>query len=245
VDADAGPVLVLDAGTGLRRAGLALAGDRRPVHVLLTHLHMDHIQGLGFFRPLFEPGREVHIWGPSSTTQDLRSRLTRYLSPPLFPVRIRDLESRVELHDVPGAPWRVGEFELMGMGVIHPGPTVGYRIETNGRAIGYVPDHEPAIGGLRGAAEWTSGYAIARDVDLLLHDAQYTADEYQERVGWGHSSVEHAVAIADLTRVRTLGLFHHEPDHPDSAIDEMVELARGLRRDGDVVAASEGSTLQV
>jgi phosphoribosyl 1,2-cyclic phosphodiesterase len=112
IDGTDGTVLVLDAGTGMRRAGSSMAGDHRPIHVLLTHLHMDHIQGLGFFRPLFEPGREVHIWGPPSTTQDLRARLTKYLSPPLFPVRIRDLTSHVELHDVLPGPWRVDPFKI-------------------------------------------------------------------------------------------------------------------------------------
>src|SRR5207245_160474 len=112
VDGADGSVLVLDAGTGMRRAGAVLVGDGRPIHVLLTHLHMDHIQGLGFFRPLFEPGRVIHIWGPPSTTQDLRARLTKYLSPPLFPVRIRDLASRLELHDVLAESWSIDAFSV-------------------------------------------------------------------------------------------------------------------------------------
>ena len=124
-------VIVLDAGTGLRRAGNAIAGDGRLVHLLLTHLHMDHIQGLGFFRPLFEPGREIHIWGPPSAAENLRARLTRYLSPPLFPVRIRDLPSSVQLHDAPSA-WAIGAFGATATTVIHPGPTVGYRLVAAG-----------------------------------------------------------------------------------------------------------------
>ncbi|MCI0584488.1 MAG: MBL fold metallo-hydrolase [Chloroflexi bacterium] len=245
VDGADGSVLVLDAGTGIRRAGLALAGDGRPVHLLLTHLHMDHIQGLGFFRPLFEPGREVHIWGPPSTTQDLRGRLTRYLSPPLFPVRIRDLASHLELHDVVAEPWAVAGFRITSASVVHPGPTVGYRIEADGRRIAYLPDHEPILGGPLTTTAWLSGYILARDVDLLLHDGQYTDEEYRLRVGWGHSSITHAIQLADLADARDLLLIHHDPDHSDEQIDELVAHATDLRRRGTVRAASEGQVLEV
>ena len=245
VDVSGGDVaLVLDAGTGLRPLGMSMADDTRPIHIMLTHLHMDHIQGLGFFRPLFAAGREVHIWGPASTTLDLRSRLTRYFSPPLFPVRIRDVEADLELHDVPASSWRVGDFEVFADGVIHPGPTVGYRIALGGRTMAYLPDHEPALGGVTWDPEWTSGHALASGVDLLLHDAQYTSEEHQERIGWGHSSVAHAAALADLAGAHRLVLFHHDPDHRDDVIDRLADEARDLRKEGDVVAAAEGMTLE-
>jgi phosphoribosyl 1,2-cyclic phosphodiesterase len=236
--------VILDAGTGMRQAGLAHAGDGRPVHVLLTHLHMDHLQGLGFFRPLFEPGREVHIWGPASTTHVLRARLTRYLSPPLFPVRIIDLRSTVSVHDVRAEPWRIGSLTVSAATVIHPGRTVGYRVAGNEATIAYLPDHEPGLGGFCGS-DWTSGYDLASGVDLLLHDAQYTAAEYAERVGWGHSSIEHAVSFADLAGAKRLALIHHEPEHSDDEIDELLAKATAMRRRGGVLAAADGMALDV
>jgi phosphoribosyl 1,2-cyclic phosphodiesterase len=245
VDGGDDAVLVLDAGTGMRRVGSVLAGDGRAVHVLLTHLHMDHIQGLGFFRPLFEPGREVHVWGPPSTTQGLRMRLTKYLSPPLFPVRLRDLPSHVQLDDVPRGAWTIGASTVRALGIVHPGPTVGYRIERDGVAIAYLPDHEPALAGMSAGPAWMSGLELARDVDVLLHDGQYTDDEYRRRVGWGHSSVSHAAQLADLAGARELALIHHDPDHSDDLIDEMVAVAGGIRRSGSVRGASEGMVLEV
>jgi phosphoribosyl 1,2-cyclic phosphodiesterase len=240
---DEGVIVILDAGTGLRHAGIRFTRDPRPIHVLLTHLHMDHILGLGFFRPFFEAGRTVTIWGPPSTTQDLRTRLTRYLSPPLFPVRIRDLASQVQLHDAPARPWAIGEFQVCATTVIHPGPTLGYRLETAGRSMAYIPDHEPALGGM-GRPRWTSGFDLARDVNVLIHDGQYSPEEYQARVGWGHSSVEHAAALAELAGVDRLVLFHHDPDHDDTVVEGLEAMARSLRVGGTVEAAREGMELE-
>ncbi len=234
-------LLVLDAGTGIRRLGTALRDHRGRIDLLLTHLHLDHLQGIGFFEPCFRPDIELHIWGPPSTTLDLRERLSRYLSPPLFPVRLRDLGSRVSLHDVPSEPFSIGSVTVDGEAIIHPGPTVGYRISAAGQTLAYLPDHEPALGAPRFplSPDWTSGHRLADGADLLIHDAQYTEGEYPSRVGWGHSSLEHAWAFAVQARVRRLVTFHHDPGHGDDQLDEMVADLQA--RDGpDVVAGREG-----
>ena len=136
-----GTCLILDAGTGIRPLGVAMPPDVARVDILLSHLHMDHIQGLGFFGPLFRPGLEVHIWGPPSATLDLRARLSRYLSPPLFPVRLRDLASNVELHNAPEAPISIGGFEVRSATIIHPGSTIGYRIRGDGVSMARSEEH--------------------------------------------------------------------------------------------------------
>ena len=226
VRADDGSLLVLDAGSGIRRLGGALGAFEGRVDVLLTHLHMDHIQGLGFFAPLFRDSGEVHIWGPPSIKADLRSRLGRYLSPPLFPVRLRDLGSRLVLHDAPEGPTPIGPFVVEAALVVHPGPTIGYRISAGSRSIAYLPDHEPALGArvFPASGRWTSGHDLAAGVDLLIHDAQYTADEYQSRVGWGHSSIDHVLAFAKLTSVGRLITFHHDPGHDDDTLDALHQV---------------------
>ena len=242
-----GTCLVLDAGTGIRTLGMALSADLPRIDILLTHLHMDHIQGLGFFGPLFRPGLDMHLWGPPSATLDLRARLSRYLSPPLFPVRIRDLGAHVQLHHAPEEPVSIGSLEIVSAPIIHPGPTVGYRISEKGSSIAYLPDHEPALGVARfpGRAAWTYGHDLAHGVELLVHDAQYTDAERRDRIGWGHSSNLEAGRFAALAGARRLACFHHDPSHEDGVIDRLVAEAAQEAPGVDVVGAREGLALEV
>lgn len=248
-----GTVLALDAGTGIRRLGAALSSNVRRVDVLLTHLHMDHIQGLGFFQPLYQPGMEVHIWGPATTDLNLADRLKKYLSPPLFPVRLRDLPSNIELHDFslerfPIEGIQIGEFNISADLVTHPGPTVGYRIVENGISVTYLPDHEPALGrtALPEERDWTSGSALAAGVDLLIHDAQYSEAEYIEHVGWGHSSMPQALAFAGAAGVKRFVTFHHDPSHSDASLDQLLADARQTCRwPVELVPGTEGATFQL
>lgn len=243
-----GTMLILDAGTGIRRLGAAWPAAVRRVDLLLTHLHTDHIQGLGFFAPLYDSGMDVHVWGPASTTLALQTRLGRYLSPPFFPVHLRDLACRLTLHEVPCGDFTVGPFGVSSALVCHPGPTVGYRIQTAGAALAYLSDHEPALGTREfpGSPEWTSGYSLAANVDLLIHDAQYTTAEYAERVGWGHSSVEHALRFAALARVAHLVPFHHDPAHSDADVERIFAAAMtALQPAFTVTPAAEGDTFHL
>src|SRR3990172_10138516 len=173
-----GTVLVLDAGTGIRRLAATIPESTRRVDILLTHLHMDHIQGLGFFAPLYRPDVEVHIWGPGSATLRLQARLMRYLSPPLFPVNLSELPCKLSFHDISSREIDIGEFRVCSALVCHPGPTVGYRISAPQKGVlTYLPDHEPALAVLRFPSlprEWTSGGMLAAGADLLLHDPDHT-----------------------------------------------------------------------
>ncbi|MDO9374309.1 MAG: MBL fold metallo-hydrolase [Bacteroidota bacterium] len=218
-------LLVVDAGSGLQKVSTDQFSVKR-VDILLTHLHFDHIQGLGFFPALFDASTEVHIWGPASATQSLHSRLSRYLSPPLFPVLIRDLPCAIVMHDIENTDFEIGPFKIKSQYVIHPGPTVGFRIENHRSTFVYIPDHEPALGlkGLPKDKKWMSGFDLAIGADLLLHDAQYTEEEYHQKVGWGHSSMEDAVRFGEMAGVQRLLLAHHDPTHKDSMLEEHFKV---------------------
>jgi phosphoribosyl 1,2-cyclic phosphodiesterase len=242
---DDGTPLILDAGTGIRALGLELV--REGVHkidLLLTHLHLDHIEGLGFFAPVWDPQTELHVWGPPSPVRSLDARIGRYFSAPLFPVDLAEIPSRLVFHDVPTGPWEIGGARLLAQPISHPGPTLGYRIEVNGSSLAYIPDHEPALGvALESlSADWVSGYTVAARADTLLHDGQYFDEEYCERMGWGHSSLSDVVAFGHVTEVGSLVIFHHDPLHSDDALDDLQGRARELWRNGGPapVAAYEG-----
>jgi ribonuclease BN (tRNA processing enzyme) len=226
---DSGHVLVLDAGTGMRPLGVTMQQEMpAELHILLTHLHLDHLQGLGFFRPLFTPGIDIHIWGPTSPVQGLADRIAMYLSPPLFPVHLHDVPSHLTFHDAPEAEITIGSASVRAAKVQHQGPTVGYRIEEHGRVFVYVPDHEPSLGGELSllSPDWMSGHDIARGADLLFHDAQYRNDEYPQHVGWGHSCISHVIEFAQKADVKAVVLFHHDPYHTDDELEELLGEAR-------------------
>jgi phosphoribosyl 1,2-cyclic phosphodiesterase len=223
-----GTHVVLDAGTGIRNMPADLGADGRRMHVLLSHLHLDHIQGLLFFEPLFRPETEVTIWGPSAPGRSLESRIGRYLSAPLTPLDVRELPCRLDFRDCPVAEWQIGPARVRAEAVIHRGPTLGFRIEDAGASLCYLPDHEPALIGDLAALEpeWISGHSLAQGADLLLHDCQYTDAEYPIHKGWGHSALSQTLTFAQRCDARRTLLFHHDPAHTDDMLDAMLEGAR-------------------
>jgi phosphoribosyl 1,2-cyclic phosphodiesterase len=250
ISLDDGTVFVLDAGTGIRGLGdhLAESGVKH-VHLLLTHLHLDHLEGLRFFAPLFDPESTIELWGPRSPVLTLKERIRRSFSPPLFPIDLMDTPAKVNFHELPKTLWQIGQANLTASLIVHPGPTVGYRIEADGSSVAYIPDHEPALTGdfAHRTRDWISGGSIAQDVDLLLHDAQYFEEEYDGRLGWGHSSVDSAVAYADAVGARRLVLFHHDPAHSDETLERLEAEARSLdvSSDDPPIVAREGMVLEL
>jgi phosphoribosyl 1,2-cyclic phosphodiesterase len=231
VTLDDGSVVVLDAGTGIRPLGLQLPRPDRPLHILLTHLHLDHIQGLMFFAPLFMPDLEVIIWGPAAPQADeapLRDRIGRYLSAPLTPVEIRELPCCVSFRECDTTEWKIGNATIRAQSVTHRGPTLGYRIDEGDTSLVYIPDHEPGLGAPLDTLEdeWISGLELARDADLLFHDSQYTDAEYPHHLGWGHSPLTDALTFARRAGVRSLMPFHHDPLHSDDQLDALAAEAR-------------------
>ncbi len=218
-----GWTLILDAGSGMQRLNASLNIKSKRVDILLTHLHFDHIQGLGFFKPLFNPEMEIHLWGPASANQSLRDKLIRYFSPPLFPLFFRDIPCKLVLHEVENGRFTIGPFKITSRYVTHLGPTIGYRIKDRHSVLCYIPDHEPALGakGLLRDLKWVSGSDLALYADLMVHDAQYSTEEYKDKLGWGHCSMQDAAQFALQAGVKHLLLFHHDPSHTDTQLEKI------------------------
>ncbi len=246
-----GTEVILDAGTGIRELGVALIGHREAVHILLTHLHLDHIQGLMFFAPLFDPQRKVTIWGPTSADRPLREQLARYISDPLSPIEIRDLPAHVRFDDASQPALQLGGIEVRSTFVAHRGPTLGYRLTSGATSICYLPDHEPGLGEDLATADrtWVSGLALASKASLLIHDCQYEDEEYRMRRGWGHSSVSDALVFARRAECGQTLMFHHDPDHDDRHLEsleaEVADRWTGLGGPGRIGLAREGQIIEL
>jgi phosphoribosyl 1,2-cyclic phosphodiesterase len=238
-------LIVLDGGSGIRAIGTD-SGNSERIDILLSHLHMDHVQGLPFYPPLLDPEMEVHVWGPVSTTRTLRERISRYLSPPLFPVRVRDL-ANVTFHDVTPGQFEIGPVSVIADLISHPGSTLGYRLTENGSTLTYMPDHEPALGPLNASAgrDWISGFALVEGADVLIHDTQYDDTEYEARVGWGHTSISQLATFADMAGVGRVVTFHHDPSHTDVMLDRLHEQLDELLDQAVMVPGQAGLTSTV
>jgi len=210
--------LILDAGTGILEIDFDSYSTADRIDILLTHLHMDHIQGLGFFKPIFDPSKEIHIWGPGGSSYPLKDRLNKFLSPPLFPVMLRDIPSKLVIHELPNKPFQIGCYTITSKFICHPGPTVGFRIEVASKAVAYIPDHEPMLSRphLFKEDNWISGFDLCANADLLIHDSQYSKEEYKHKVGWGHCTMKIAADLSKRAKAKRLVMFHHDPAQKDA-----------------------------
>ena len=233
--------LIIDAGSGIRELGVKLArGGPRRVHLFITHTHWDHIQGFPFFAPLFIPGFEVVVYGASGFGKDLESIFRGQVDRDYFPVQFEDMRAKIDFVVLSPEPVQVGGLSVTWEYTQHPQATIGYKVEVGGRKVGYASDDEFLIGyhgsplEITPDSEWLAPHRrlieFLSDVDLLVHEAQYTNREYATKVRWGHSSVSNACVLAKLARARRWLVTHHDPLHEDGFIDEKLNVTREVLR---------------
>ena len=257
VRSNSGTLIVLDCGTGAHALGQHLvAGKGGPAngHLLISHTHWDHIQGIPFFAPLFAPANSWDIYGPKNLSQSLRATLAGQMAHAYFPITLEQFPATIAYHDLVEGALTINDAKVMARYLNHPALTLGYRIECDGASLVYCCDHEPhSVAMASGEATLTGmdqRYAdFLAGADLVIHDAQYTAIEYASKVGWGHSPVEYAVRVCRDAGVKRLALTHYDPLRDDAAVDRILEEVRlRLRGDGsslEVLGAAEGLTLDL
>lgn len=238
--------IVLDLGTGLRFWGETLPQDGSfRGHALVTHLHWDHVQGLPFFVPVNRPGAQFDIYGPTQPDGlSLEAAFGEFMRPPYFPVRVSDLAGEFRFHELDEGDLVIGDAKVRVRSVPHVGETNGYRIELDGVSVVYISDHQQPVDGSLTIAD--SVRELCAGADLLIHDAQYTPEEFVHKAHWGHCTVDYAVHVARECGVRRLALFHHDPDHDDDMVDRLAAAARDGAEGGtldEVFAAYEGLTV--
>lgn len=259
VRSSSGTRVVIDCGTGAHGLGQHLVassgGAAVDGHLLISHTHWDHIQGLPFFAPLFVAGNTWHIYGPRGLGNSIRDTLAGQMQYTYFPITTDDMGASVDYHDLVEGVFEIDDITVTTQYLNHPALSLAYRLEVDGASIVYASDHEPhhrdlAHGGdISISAADTNHAAFLEGADLLIHDAQYLAAEYPQRVGWGHSTVEYVIDVARRADVARVVLYHHDPWRDDDAIDRLLEAARSQAVaagfSGEVTAAAEGVQIEL
>jgi phosphoribosyl 1,2-cyclic phosphodiesterase len=239
--------MLFDLGTGLRYYGLDCPSDEPFLgSCLLSHLHWDHIQGLPFFTPLLRDGAHLDVYAPTQPDgRPLGDVFGACLCPPTFPISIDAFPGTIHFHGVGDDSFKIGDVDVMSRVIPHVGTTCGYRVTWGGASVAYLSDHQqPGVD----VFEMSEGARdLCQGADLLIHDAQYTAEEFRAKSTWGHCTVDYAVWLAAECGVKTLALYHHDPTHGDDVVDQFVDKANahcggsGL----EIIGAREGLTVRV
>ena len=239
--------IVFDLGTGLRPWGQMQPADGSfRGTALVTHIHWDHIQGLPFFGPALRAGSELDVYAPVQSEGALEDVFNDFMRPPYFPVQYSDLPGTIRFHEVEDHDFEIGSAKVKVRPVPHCGPTVGYRVDCDGASVAYISDHQAPLA-LDSVAD--SVLELADGVDLLIHDAQYTSEEFCLKAHWGHCTMDYALLVAREAGARRLCLFHHDPAHSDDDLDRLHGELRARAAECDapaeVISAREGLQIQL
>ncbi|MBN1408127.1 MAG: MBL fold metallo-hydrolase [Calditrichaceae bacterium] len=253
-------LFILDAGSGLRVLGNDLLKTGSPItaHIFISHMHWDHIQGIPFFTPAFIPNNHFTFYGSEPAGKDLLTVIADQMDPTYFPIEMKDMGSTMEFKPLFEGTYKIDGIKVEALYVNHPGNALGYKFHLNKKTLVYISDNEPFLTAdnnddpdqvLLGEDGNQKLINFIHDADVLIHDAQYTQDEYENKITWGHSPVEYTVDIAIKSGVKKLVLFHHDPLHNDDMIDQMLQLARHHVQNNssliEIIAASEGLTIDI
>ncbi len=234
--------IILDAGTGIRRYGLEVieqAPDVYRASILLSHLHWDHIQGMPFFSPLHVEGTEINLYGPGDCGKGFKKLVHKLMRPPFFPITPSEVKASLKLHQLDVGDLSIGDTKVRTRHIPHTGCTNGYRIDHHGVSIAFVPDHQQPVDRPTFVDEQVLD--LCDGVDLLIHDAQFTDDEFAARNDWGHCTAGYALEVARQSGAKSLALFHHDPFHNDTQVDEILAATRTLAPPAlQVFAAASG-----
>jgi phosphoribosyl 1,2-cyclic phosphodiesterase len=233
--------IIFDAGSGIRELGLSVMSDPpRKIHLFITHTHWDHIQGFPFFLPSFVSGFEIDVYAPPHADKDIESIFRGQLDRAYFPIQMDDMQAKFEFKILGDETVQIGDVKIDWEYTLHPGATVGYRVDIKGKTLAYIPDNE-FLKGYLGPPDQAPEQAVdsvhaqllklLNGVDVLIHEAQYTSEEYADKIGWGHSSVANACILAKLAEVGRWIAIHHDPTHSDEFLQDKLNLTRQVLRD--------------
>ncbi|MGH7777828.1 MAG: MBL fold metallo-hydrolase [Candidatus Dormibacterales bacterium] len=244
-----GALIIIDSGSGIAELGSALGEEALSAHLLITHTHWDHIQGFPFFKPAFTPGTSLEVVGPGGSIKSIQVAFAEQMAPSYFPLRLEEMPARLAFVErSAGEVFEIGGARITPHLLNHPVATFGYRIDEDGHSFVFATDNEPPLGqggvGLHLAlARWSEG------ADLLVHDAQYSSEEYERRLGWGHATFDYAVRVARDADAARLAFYHHDPDHTDDDVDGFAagaaEKAEGEGGAPDWFVAAEEQSLEL
>jgi phosphoribosyl 1,2-cyclic phosphodiesterase/CheY-like chemotaxis protein len=253
VRSERGTLVVIDCGTGGHAlAQKLISGDPKHLrgNILISHTHWDHIQGIPFFDPLFVRGNEWEIYGPKGVRESFREALAGQMQYIYFPIGLEQCAAKIRYHDLVEGTFEIEDIRVSARYLNHPALTLGYRLQVDGATLVYACDHEPhgrmlALGDGEITGQDLRHAEFMDGADLLIHDAQYTAEEYPEKIGWGHSPPEYVMKLAQYARVKRVALTHHDPLRDDSAIEGLMARLRQNPSPVDVFAAFEGQLMEI